>query len=162
MSKTEFIAEPGKQEVIITHIFDAPKELVYRAFTDPNLTPQWWGPRSTTTVIDKLDVKPGGSWRFVQHDSKGDEYSFRGFYHEVIPYERLTYTFEFEGMPGHILLETIIFEEAGGKTKIIDKSIYQSLEDRDGMVSYGMESGAAESMERLTELLEKMSAKVEG
>jgi uncharacterized protein YndB with AHSA1/START domain len=162
MSKVKFIAEPGRQEVTLIYTLDAPKDVVFKALTDPQLTPQWWGPRNMTTDVEEMDVKPGGKWRFVQHDSKGGEFSFHGVYHDVTPNDRLIYTFEYEGMPCHVLLETITLIDEGGKTKMIDQSVYQSVEDRDGMVSYGMEQGATESMERLAELLEKISSKAEG
>ncbi len=153
--KVNFFAEPGKPEITITCIFDAPPTRVFKAFTDPNLIPQWWGPRYLTTVVDGMDVRSGGAWRFIQHDSSGNEYAFHGVYHEVAPPKQLVYTFEFEGKPGHVLLETVTFENQDGKTKMIDKSVFQSVEDRDGMLSSGMEAGATESMERLGELLAK-------
>lgn len=155
MNKLNIIAEPGKQEVIITRTFDAPRDLVFKAFTDPELVSKWWGPRSVTTIVDKLEVKPGGVWRYVHREPDGSEYAFHGVYHEVTQSERLVYTFEYEGMPGHVLLETVTFEEYDGKTKLIDQSVFQSVADRDGMVQSGMESGAGESMDRLAELVEK-------
>jgi uncharacterized protein YndB with AHSA1/START domain len=157
VSRINLIAEPRKQEITIKHSFDAPRDLVFKAFTDPNLIPQWWGPRSLVTHIDRMDVRPGGDWRFVQRDAGGNEFAFHGIYHEVTPSERLVYTFEFEGMPGHILLETVTFEEQGGKTLMTDQSVFQSVADRDGMLSSGMEQGASESMERITELLAKIA-----
>ncbi len=154
MSKLNIIAEPGKQEIIMTRTFDAPRELVYRAYTDPRLIPQWWGPKSETTTVDQMDVRQGGSWRYIQRNDDGQEYAFRGVYHEVKAPERLVYTFEFEGMPGHVLLETVIFEEEGSKTKLTDQIVFQTIDDRDGMLKTGMEQGAAESMERLEKLLQ--------
>ena len=100
MSKMNLIAEPGKQEIIITRLFDAPRELVFKAYTDPNLIPQWWGPKNLTTTVNKMDVREGGVWRFVQRDGEGNEYAFHGVYHAIASPERLVYTFEFEGMPG--------------------------------------------------------------
>src|SRR5512142_1623111 len=153
MSKLNMIAEPGKQEIIITRVFDAPRELVFKMMTDPKLIPQWWGPKYLTTTVDRMDVKPGGSWRFVQRDANGNEYGFHGVYHEVEPSKRLVYTFEFEGVAGHVALETVRYEEFEGKTKITDQAVFQSVEDRDGMLNSGMESGASESNDRLAELL---------
>jgi uncharacterized protein YndB with AHSA1/START domain len=100
-----------------------------------------------------MDVRPGGAWRFVQRDPDGNEFAFNGVYHEVLPPERLVYTFEFEGVPGHVLLETVTFEELDGKTRLTDRSVFQTVEDRDAMVQSGMESGAKEAMDRLAELL---------
>jgi len=151
--RTRILAERGKQEVIISRVFDAPRDLVFRAYTDPSLIPQWWGPRYLTTTVDKMDVRPGGMWRFVQLDAAGNEYAFHGVYHEVRSPERIVDTFEFEGMPGHVSLETCTLEEIGGKTKMIGRSVYQTVEDRDGMIKSGMEEGVFESMDRLAELL---------
>jgi uncharacterized protein YndB with AHSA1/START domain len=155
MTRTVFIVEPGKQEIVITRSFDAPRELVFKAFTDPKLLAQWWGPRTYTTTVDKVEPWPGGLWRFVQRNGGGSEYAFHGVYHEVASPERLVYTFEFEGMPGHVLLETVAFEAQTGGTRVTDRIVYQSVEDRDGMVASGMESGSTESMDRLAELLAK-------
>lgn len=101
-----------------------------------------------------MEVRPG--WRFVQRDYDGNVYAFHGVYHEIVPPERLVYTFEFEGMPGHVLLETVTFEEHDGKTKLTDTSVFQTVEDRDGMLKLGMEEGAAETMDRLAEYLAKV------
>jgi uncharacterized protein YndB with AHSA1/START domain len=153
MTKLKVSAEPGKHEIVLVRDFDAPRELVFRAMTDPILVSRWWGPHNVTTVVDQMEVKKGGVWRYVQRDADGNEFAFSGVYHEVTPPGRLVYTFEFEGMPGHVLLETITFEDHNGKTRIIDSSVFQSIADRDGMIQSGMESGAAESWDRLEELL---------
>ena len=145
---------PSEQEIVMVRILNAPRELVFKAHTDPNLIPKWWGPRKYTTTVDKLDLRVGGVWRFVQRDADGNEYAFNGVYREIVPPERLSYTFEFEGMPGHMLIETVTFEDQGGKTKLTVTGQFQSVEDRDGMLQSGMEEGANESYERLTELLE--------
>ena len=100
-------------------------------------------------------MKLGGVWRYVQRDADDNEYAFHGVYHDIISPERLVYTFEFEGMPGHILLETVTLEEQDSKTKLTDKSVFQTVEGRDGMLEMGMEEGAAETLDRLAELLGK-------
>ncbi len=156
MTKLNLIAEPGKHDIVMTREFNAPRELVFRAYTDPELVPKWWGPKGTTTVVDQMDVRMGGVWRYVQHHADGGEYGFRGVYHQVSAPERLVYTFEFEGMPGHILLETIILEERDGKTLVTDLSVFQSIEDRDGMLQSGMESGATDSWDRFDEVLKTL------
>ena len=156
MAKTNLIAEPGKQAIVLTRVFDAPRELVFKTNMDPNLIPQWWGPKRLTTTVDKMDVRKGGVWRFVQRDVDGNAYAFNGVYHEIASPERLVYTFEFEGLPGHVLLETVTFEEHDGQTKLTDKSIFQSVEDRDGMLMSGMEQGAVETMDLFAELLAKV------
>lgn len=114
MTKVNLVAEPGKQEIVITRIFDAPRELVFKVCTDPTLIPQWWGPRRLTTTVDRMDVRPGGSWRFVHRAPDGSEYAFHGVYHAVVPPELVVNTFEFEGMPGHVVMETVTFEDHGG------------------------------------------------
>jgi len=155
LPKTHLIAKPGQQSVTITRTFDAPRELVYKTMTDPRLIPQWWGPKRLTTTVERMEVRKGGIWRFVQRDTDGSVYAFNGVYHDAISPERLVYTFEFEGMPSHVLLETVTFEEQNGKTKATDTTIYQSVEARDGMLLSGMEKGAIETMERFAELLAK-------
>ena len=156
MGNGSFIAEPGKQEIIATRIFDPPRQLVFKAYTDPDLLAQWWGPRYLTTTVEKMEVRQGGVWRYVQRDPDGNVYAFHGVYHEVNSPERLVYTFEYEGTPGHVLLVTNTFEEVDGKTKLTDHSVFQSVEDRDGMMGEGMEDGGVETMDRFDELLAKL------
>ena len=103
-----------------------------------------------------MDVRMGGIWRYVSRDNDGNEYAKRGVYHEILAPERMVYTFEWEGMPGHITLETVTFEERDGKTLITDAAVFQSLADRDGMVESGMAEGAAETWDRLEELLKTL------
>jgi uncharacterized protein YndB with AHSA1/START domain len=157
MSKLNVIAEPGKHEILMTREFDAPRDLVFKAFTDPTLVPRWWGPGYLTTVVDQMDVRMGGIWRYIQHNPDGAEIAFRGVYHQVAAPERLVYTIEFEGMPGHIGLETVTFEDLNGRTRIIDSGIFQTVEDRDGMIASGMEGGARETWDRFEELLKTLS-----
>jgi uncharacterized protein YndB with AHSA1/START domain len=156
-SSASTLTLPSDREIVMERVFDAPRELVFKAYTDPNLIPKWWGPRRYTTTVDKMDVKVGGAWRFLQRDAAGHEYAFNGEYREIAPPERLSYTFEFEGMPGQVLLETVTFEERDGQTKVTVTSLFQSAEDRDGMLHSGMEQGANESQDRLAELLEALA-----
>ncbi|HEV8339685.1 MAG TPA: SRPBCC family protein [bacterium] len=151
--RTISVTLPSDREVVITRVFDAPRELVFKAFTDPKLIPHWWGPRKYKTTVDKMDVRPGGVWRFVHRGQDGNESAFNGVYREIVPPERLVYTFEWEGLPGHILVETVTLEERDGKTTVTDRAFFETVEDRDGMLKSGMEAGAAESMDRLEELL---------
>jgi len=158
-NKTTIIVEPGKQELIITREFDAPRELVFKAVTDPTLITQWWGPRYLSTEVDKMDARTGGQWRFINRDSQGNEYAFHGVYHEVRAPERIIDTFEFEGLPetGHVTLETMKLEQLpGGRTRLTTQSVFQSVADRDGMLQSGMEEGTKDSYDRLEELLRKM------
>jgi uncharacterized protein YndB with AHSA1/START domain len=156
MGKLNVIAEPGKHDIVITRSFNAPRELVFKAYTDPKLVSQWWGSGSGTTIVDKMEVKAGGVWRYVQREQDGNEYGFHGVYHQIMSPERIVHTFEFEGMPGHVLLETITFEEHDGKTTITDTSVFQTVEARDGMLQSGMEAGATESWDRFEELLKTL------
>ena len=152
--KKLIITLPSDREIVSTRIFDAPRELVFKAMTDPKAIPRWWGRSVYSTTVDKMDVKPGGAWRYRQKAPDGNEYAFRGEYREVVPPERLVYTFEFEGMPGHIAVETITYEPLpGNKTKLIDHMLFDSVQDRDGMLQSGMEEGANESMNQLDEYL---------
>jgi len=156
MGETRFTAEPGKQEIVITRDFDAPRDVLFSILTNPDLIPQWWGPRRLVTTVDVMEDRPGGLWRFIQRDSEGNTFAFHGVYHAVAPPERLVYTFEFEGMPGHVTLETVTLEGQGSKTTATNRVIFESVEDRDGMIAAGMEEGAAETMDRLAELLAKI------
>lgn len=156
-SSTSTLTLPSDRELVMERVFNDPRELVFKAYTDPDLIPKWWGPRKYTTTVDKMDVKVGGVWRFVQRDTAGNEYAFHGEYREIAPPKRLAYTFEFEGMPGHVLLETVTLEEHDGQTKVTVTSLFPSVEDRDGMLQSGMEQGANESQERLAELLKTMA-----
>ena len=157
IDRTKILAEPGKPEVIITRAFDTPRRLVFKVYTDPNLIPQWWGPRRFTAAIDKMEMKAGGLWRFVQRSTAGNEYAFHGVIHEITSPERVVSTFEFEGMPGHVSLETLTLEESGGKTKLTIRIVFQTVEDRDAMIKSGMEEGVFETMDRFAELLEKLT-----
>ena len=152
---TQF-SKPSDREFTMTRVFDAPRALVFAAHTDSQHVPHWWGLRNSTTIVDVMDVRPGGAWRFVQRDPDGNEYGFRGEYREVVPPERLVYTFEFEGMPGHVVVDSITFEEHDGKTTVSATSLFDSVEERDGMLESGMESGANESWDRLAELLDSL------
>ena len=158
MNKTEFIIEPGKQELFITRWFDAPRVLVFKAHTDPQSIPQWWGPGYLSTTVEALEPKAGGRWRFVQRDPQGNSFAFYGVFHYVSQ-GRIVQTFEFEGAPGHVQLETMTLEEINGRTKMTAHSVFQSVEARDGMVSAGMEGGFNEGMERLDKLLLEAQAR---
>jgi uncharacterized protein YndB with AHSA1/START domain len=154
---TRIIAVPEKPEVVITRVFNAPPNQVFRAHTDPVLVPLWWGPARYTTVIDRLEARPGGSWRFVQYDAAGNKYAFHGVYHDIVSPARIVGTLEFEDTPGHVSLETTTFEEMEGRTRVTTRSMFQTAEDREEMIGAGMEEGVLESMDRLAELLVKLN-----
>jgi uncharacterized protein YndB with AHSA1/START domain len=103
------------REIVMSRIFDAPRTLLFKIYTDPKHISQFWGPSKYITIVDRLDVKVGGIWRFIHRDGKGKEFAFNGVFQEIDSPRRLVYTFEFEGMPGHSILETLTFEERNGR-----------------------------------------------
>ena len=156
MTTTQYkttLTTPSDTEIVMSRMFDAPRELVFKAHTDPAAVAKWWGLRTATTRVEEMDVRPGGKWRYVQSDGQGNEYAFFGEYREVVPPERLVMTFEFEGFPGKVTVDASTFEERDGKTLLTTHSTFASREDRDGMLASGMESGAVETWERLAEYL---------
>jgi uncharacterized protein YndB with AHSA1/START domain len=144
---------PAEREIHVERIFAAPLERVFAAYTDPEAIPQWWGPRGTITIVDEMDATAGGSWRFVMRSADGSETGFRGVFREVTPHERIVQTFEWEGMPGHVSVDTAVFEDLGGRTRVISTSVFHTPEERDGMLESGMERGMNETYARLDELL---------
>lgn len=157
MTRTQITAEHGVPQILITREFDAPRELLFRAFTEPDLLVQWLGPRRLTMTIDHLDVRDGGTWRYIHREADGTEYGFHGVFHGTPSPDGIIQTFEFEGAPGHVSLETLTFEERGGRTLVRQNAVYQSVEARDAMVESGMESGLNEGYERLDELVARMA-----
>jgi uncharacterized protein YndB with AHSA1/START domain len=151
--RTATVTTPAEREIRIERVFDAPRDRVFACFTDPALIPEWWGPRDSPAVVDQMDVRPGGAWRFVSRGADGTEHAFRGTYREVTPPERIVQTFEWEGMPGHVSVDTAIFEDLGEQTKVISISLYHTPEERDGMLASGMEGGLNDTYARLDELL---------
>jgi len=147
------VTTPTEREIHIERVFDAPRDRVFAAHTDPELIPQWWGPRRTTTVVEELDARTGGAWRFLMRDEDGSETVFRGIFREVTPPERIVQTFEWDGMPGYVSVETADFEDLGGRTRIVSSSIFHTPEERDGFLDSGMEGGMNETFARLDELL---------
>jgi len=156
-TKTATITTPTDREIHVERVFDAPRDRVFSVYTDPELVPEWYGPHGTTAIVDEMDVRAGGNWRFVIRNEDGSEIGFRGTYREVTPPERIVQTFEWEGMPGHVSVETAEFEDLGdGRTKVITTSIFHTSEERDGMLQSGMEGGMNETYERLDALLARL------
>ena len=154
------ITTPTEREIRIEREFDAPRDRVFAIYTDPQLIPEWWGPRSITTIVDEMDVRTGGRWRFVARDADGSESAFRGAYREVTPPERIVQTFEWEPMAGHVSVETATFEDLGGdRTRVVTTSIFHTTEERDGMLASGMEGGLNETYARLDELLARLASR---
>jgi uncharacterized protein YndB with AHSA1/START domain len=157
-NKTKITAEKDKQEFFIEREFDTPREMVFRAFNEPDLLVQWIGPDKLRMEIEKFDNKSGGSYRFLHFDEKGNQYGFNGVIHEVCFPERMIRTFEFEGLPerGHVSLETALFTELpDGRSLLKIQAVFKSAADRDGMISSGMEGGMNEGFVKLEKLLAK-------
>jgi uncharacterized protein YndB with AHSA1/START domain len=152
------ITTPADREIRIERIFDAPRDRVFAIYTDPALIPEWWGPRGTTTIVDQMDVRTGGSWRFITRGPDGSESAFRGSYREVTPPERIVQTFEWEPMAGHVSVETAVFEDLGDRTRVVTTSLFHTAEERDGMLASGMEGGLNETYARLDELLVRLAS----
>ena len=152
------VTTPSDREIVMTREFDAPRELVFDAHRKPEHMARWWGPRGYEMRVSEMDFRPGGSYRFVHTAPDGAEYGFKGEYREIVPPERIVWTFEFEGMPGQVSVGTLTLAEEDGKTILTSTSVFDSVEERDAMLATGMESGAAESYDRLAELLEDLHA----
>ena len=148
------VSTPAEREIRIERVFDAPRERVWRAFTDPALVAQWWG-RGHKLAIERMEVERGGHWRFVEHAPDG-VHGFEGRYREVAAPGRLVQTFEWDAMPGHAVIETAVFEDLGdGRTRVVNTSLFHTTEERDGMLHSGMERGLNESYAALDRLLAK-------
>lgn len=145
------ITLPSDREIRMHRRIDAPRALVFEAHTKREHLVHWWG-MSPLSVCD-VDLRPGGAWRFVERNEQGEVFAFHGEYREISPPERLVYTFEYEGMPGHVSVETLTFEEQDGTTLLTGLTLFDSREDRDAMIESGMEDGANISYDRLAEYL---------
>lgn len=149
------LTTPTDRELRIERIFDAPRPRVWRAMTDPELVKQWWG-RGNPLTVERLEVERGGHWRFVEHSDDGD-HGFEGRFREVVPPEKLSMTFEWDGAPGHTVVQTIMLEDMGdNRTRMVSTSMFFTKEDRDGMMSAGMEGGMNESYQALDRVLAAM------
>jgi uncharacterized protein YndB with AHSA1/START domain len=153
MSRKATVTKPSEREFRVERVFDAPRDRVFATLTDPELIPEWWGPRGMTTIVEEMDPERGGRWCFLMRDADGGETRFRGTYREVTPPERIVQTFEWSGMPGHVSVETATLEDLGEQTRVVSVSIFHLTEERDGMLDSGMERGMNETYERLDEVL---------
>ena len=158
MTELKITAEPGSLEVRTEREVNAPRDLVFRAFTEPELLVQWLGPRKYEMEIDRYELRDGGRWRYTHRDDAGNEFAFHGVFHGMPTPDAMIQTFEFEGYPGHVSLDTGVLEDRGDKTLIRTVSVFQSVVDRDGMVQSGMADGVREGYERLDEVLAKLVA----
>jgi uncharacterized protein YndB with AHSA1/START domain len=149
------VTTPSDREVVTERIFAAPRERVWRAMTEPALVVQWWG-RGNKLVIERMELERGGHWRFVEHSPDG-VHGFEGRYREIVPPERLVMTFEWDGMPAHVIIEHVTLEDLGdGRTKVVTRSLFHTAEERDGMLHSGMEGGLNQSYEALDRVLASM------
>jgi uncharacterized protein YndB with AHSA1/START domain len=158
MAKTQITAEAGVPQIIMTCDFDAPRDLVFRAYTEPELLVQWLGPRDLTMTVDENEIRDGGRWRFIHTDAGGHEHGFHGVFHGTPSPDGIVRTFEYEGAPGHVSMETLSLTERGGRTLVRTISSFQTVQDRDAMIASGMERGVHDSDERMTELLARLQA----
>lgn len=150
---TAIAVDPSLPTIVIVREFDAPRERVFRAYTDPELVVQWLGPRRLTMKIEEYDARTHGSYRFLHIEGDGTEHGFHGTFHEVRQDERIVQTFTWDGEPDGVSLDTAVFEELGGRTRVTTTSLVGSMEARDGILASGMEGGLTEGYERLDELL---------
>jgi uncharacterized protein YndB with AHSA1/START domain len=159
VERTEIDVPVGIPQVVVTRAFDAPVELVVRAHLDPELLVRWLGPRELTLTVDRYETRDGGRWRYVHRDTEGNEHGFHGVFHGEPSAAGIVQTFEYEGVPGHVKLDTTTFEEREGMTVVRTISSFSCLDDRDGMVASGMERGVRDSGDRLDALLAGLGAR---
>lgn len=158
MAGTEITAEPDTPLIVITRHFAAPRDLVFQAQTDPALIAQWLGPRRLQTRFDRFEARDGGTYRFVQWGEDGHEHAFHGVFHGTPTPDGMVRTFEYEGAPGHVSMETLTLTDEGGGTRLTTVSVFQSVADRDMMVQAGMSEGVYDSVDRLEELLARLAS----
>jgi uncharacterized protein YndB with AHSA1/START domain len=150
------VSTPSDREIRIERIFDAPRGRVWKAVTDPALVAQWWG-RGNRLVIERDEVVRGGHWRYVEHTPDGETHGFEGRYREVVPEERVVRTFEWDGMPGYVAIETATFEDLGdGRTRLVSVSLFHTVPERDGMLQ-AMGDGVEQSYAALDRVLATMA-----
>ncbi|MGW0041245.1 SRPBCC family protein [Rhodococcus sp. NPDC003348] len=146
------VTTSGDRDCRVERVFDAPRARVWAAYTEPDLIAQWWG-RGNPLDVEKWELEVGGHWRFVEHHEGGSD-GFEGRFREVVPQERLVYSFEWDGMPTHASIDAVDFVDLGdGRTKIVVESLFLTAEDRDGMLGSGMEEGMNASYAALDALL---------
>jgi uncharacterized protein YndB with AHSA1/START domain len=157
MATTQITAEPAVPQLVVTSEFAAPRDLLFRAYTDPELLAQWLGPRGLTVTIDHLDPRHGGTWHCIGSDADGSKYAFRGVFHGTPSGDGIVQTVEFEEMPGHVCLQAVTFTEREGTTVLTQNTVYQSVQDRDRVLLYDNAEDIHESIERLEQLLAQLT-----
>jgi uncharacterized protein YndB with AHSA1/START domain len=157
-SGTAVLTLPTDREILMVREFDAPKHLVYQAYTTPELVKRWWAGRRGNVTLAEIDLRVGGKWRYVMTANEGFEVAFHGEYHEIVPDEKLVNTEVFEGAPeGGAALVTCTFEEIEGRTRLSMLTSVDSKEIRDLIIGTGMESGAQEGLDILEEIAIELS-----
>lgn len=146
------VTTPSDREIVLTRIFDAPRQLVYRALTTPELVKRWFGPHGWSLVVCEIDFRVGGAWRYELEGPDGRTMGMYGKYLEIVPGERTVHTEAFDEYPGDSVV-TVVLTEQDGKTTLTGTVLYESKEVRDAVVESGMEHGAAETYDRLAALL---------
>ena len=146
---------PSDREILLTRVFDAPRELVFEAMARPEHVARWWGPRGSVFTVCEIDFRPGGTWRYGLRVCNGREVKFKGVFHEIVPPEKLVCTecFDEPSLGSPQWQTTLTLEEFDGKTKLTSRVVHPSKESRDGHLNSGMERGAGETFDRLAELL---------
>ncbi|AUS77321.1 ATPase [Actinoalloteichus sp. AHMU CJ021] len=157
MAPAEITIAPDRQDITTTVTFDAPPAAVFRAITDPELIPRWWGAGNFETTVERMELRPGGLWRYVSRDPAGTPYVFHGVCHDVDAPNRMVQTLEMEGLPGGVQLGVFTFEDLGGRTLHRQVSVFQSVEERDAWVQPGMSEIMREGMRRVGEIAEGLS-----
>lgn len=170
-SEPGLVTHPAEREFVISRTFDAPRDLVFRAWTEPQHLSRWWGPRIMTTSACELDARPGGAYRITMRSPEGEEYPMKGVFREIVRPERLVMTMDCSEHPPawHDLIKpnrakddvnpagemlcTVTFEDLNGKTKVTVRMLLSSAEVRTNMVKMGMNEGWSQSFDRLEELL---------
>jgi uncharacterized protein YndB with AHSA1/START domain len=156
-SATATVTLPTDEQILITRVFDAPRHLVFRAWTTPELVRRWWAGRRGEVTLIELDFRVGGAWRYVMNATGGHEVGFHGEYREIVPDERIVWTEVYEGAPeGGPALVTATFTEADGRTTLELLTEVGSRAVRDMIVESGMEHGVQEQMEILDEIVAEL------
>jgi uncharacterized protein YndB with AHSA1/START domain len=156
MSSTSIDAPAGVPFIDVSREFDAPLDLVWRAWTEPDLLKQWLGPAKYEMLIEEFELRDGGRWRYIHRAADGGEHRFHGVFHGTPSPDSFVQTFEYEGAPGHVSLDRLVLEERDGRTVARTHSTFESVEARDAMIENGMESGMNEGFDRLDALLGRL------
>jgi uncharacterized protein YndB with AHSA1/START domain len=151
-SGTATVTLPTDEQILITREFDAPKHLVYRAWTTPELVKRWWSANRGDVTVAEIDLRVGGRWRYVMIADGGFEVGFHGEYREIVPNERIVSTEVYEGMPDGEAVDTLTLTEVDGRTTLTILVEHASKEHRDGHINSGMEAGMQDAMDLLEQV----------